>query len=62
MDIDILQEKLKRHKVFTYMIVHDIKHPTESFVKILDYLQGTLQPDDLESILALLSEMESMEN
>ncbi len=42
MDIDILQEKLKRHKVFTYMIVHDIKHPTESLIKILDYLQTAL--------------------
>ncbi len=60
MDIEILQEKLKRHKVFTYMIVHDIKHPTESLIKILDYLQTALQPDSLESILAMLSEMEGM--
>ncbi len=62
MDIEILQEKLKRHKVFTYMIVHDIKHPTESLIKILEYVQAALQPDDLESILALLSEMEGMES
>ncbi len=44
------------------MIVHDIKHPTESLIKILDYLQKALQPDDLENILALLTEMEGMES
>ncbi len=44
------------------MIIHDIKHPTESLIKILDYLQAALQPDDLESILAMLSEMETLES
>ena len=44
------------------MIVHDIKHPTESLIKILNYLQAALQPDDLESILAMLSEMEALES
>ncbi len=44
------------------MIVHDIKHPTESLIKILDYLQTALQSDDLENILAQLSEMEAIEN
>ena len=44
------------------MIVHDIKHPTESLIKILDYLQSALQPDDLENILALLNEIEAFES
>jgi hypothetical protein len=34
-EIELLKEKLRHHKSFTYMIVHDVKHPTEALIKIL---------------------------
>ncbi len=59
-DRDVLTEKLKRHKTFTYMIVHDIKHPTESLIKIQDHLQEALNTYHLDNVLAMITEMQKI--
>jgi hypothetical protein len=52
-EIDLLNEKLRRHKTFTYMIVHDVKHPTEALIKILAHITDVLSTDHMSAILAL---------
>ena len=44
------------------MIVHDIKHPTESLIKILDFLQEMLQPDVVEDVLNTIEDMSSLDS
>jgi hypothetical protein len=48
-----LKAKLKRDKTFTYMIVHDVKHPTESLVKILSHCQDIIKDNPLDNVLKL---------
>lgn len=57
---DVLAEKIKRHKTFTYMIVHDVKHPTESLIKIQDHIQETLKTDPLDNVLAIITEIQKI--
>lgn len=43
------------------MIVHEIKHPTESLGKILDFLQNLLQSDELEEVIQMLDDLAAFE-
>jgi hypothetical protein len=38
-EIRKLEAKLETNKVFTYMVIHDLKHPNESVVSQLGVLQ-----------------------
>lgn len=40
------------------MIVHDIKHPTEALIKILDHLQSALNPDEIANVIEMVSDLE----
>ena len=31
---------IKRNKVFTYMIIHDVKHPTTSLIEVFKAMQN----------------------
>lgn len=55
-----MKAKLKRDKTFTYMIVHDVKHPTESLIKILSHCQDTLQVGPLDNVLKFCDLMRNL--
>jgi len=31
----LLEDRLRMNKVFTYMVIHDLKHPTEAVIQSL---------------------------
>lgn len=37
-----LEERLRMNKVFIYMIIHDLKHPTECIVTSLKHMETKL--------------------
>ena len=37
-----LRSKLENNKMFTYMVVHDLKHPTESLIDFLLTLKAQM--------------------
>lgn len=40
--IALLQKQLKTNKTFSYMIVHDLKHPTEATISTLNVIERQL--------------------
>ena len=40
--IEQLRARIENNKVFTYMVVHDLKHPTESIINMLISVQKQL--------------------
>ena len=38
-----LESKLEANKVFTFMIIHDLKHPTESIIETTKLLKTNLE-------------------
>jgi hypothetical protein len=58
-----LEERLRMNKVFIYMIIHDLKHPTECIVTSLKHMDAKLvsmiaehksNADALEELLAIV--------
>ena len=52
--INKLKSQIETNKIFTYMIIHDLKHPTESLIDSLQFVMGSLKK--LENSLNQLSD------
>jgi len=58
--IEKLQKKLQNDKVFLFMVIHDLKHPTESTISQLEFFNAEIMK--LRStILKQASEIESLQ-
>jgi hypothetical protein len=42
-EVKKLEAKLEANKVFTYMVIHDLKHPNESVVSQLEVFKIKIQ-------------------
>ena len=40
--IKALENKIETNKMFTYMVIHDLKHPTESLIDCLEILKNSI--------------------
>ena len=40
--IKALEAKIETNKLFTYMVIHDLKHPTESLIDCLEILKNII--------------------
>ena len=40
--VTTLQNQIKTNKIFLYMVIHDLKHPTDSMISQLSHLQTEL--------------------
>jgi hypothetical protein len=51
--VDLYENQLKKNKIFLYMVIHDLKHPTESMMSQLQIMDEkmTLTNQDLESTI-----------
>lgn len=37
--IEEAEARIEQNKIFTYMVIHDLKHPTESLINSLDLVK-----------------------
>ncbi len=62
-----LEERMRLNKVFIYMIIHDLKHPTECIVTSLKHMETKLSAIiqehllDTEALLEVLGQIDSQE-
>lgn len=40
--VTVLKTQIETNKIFLYMVIHDLKHPTESMISQLGTLQDQL--------------------
>jgi hypothetical protein len=48
----VLQKQIRTDKVFLYMVIHDLKHPTDSIISQLSSIQANMEAhlDRLDSL------------